>query len=274
MADLVAPVKNGEVEQKKAATTTKKSNGELGKDEFLQLLVAQMKYQDPLNPASDTEFVSQLAQFSALEQMQNLNQTTMNTQAFSLVGKEVIMNIEDSNGNQKLIQGTVDYVTVNGGKTFLSIDNNLYSIDDLYTVIDSNYTISKKLPSVPASTLKYDHQKPEDVTVKMSLGKDDYKASMVAVVINGEVVNSKYLSYEKSKDDDSDSSIILKISKDAFSKLDAGNYNIAFVFNDPRQTTIGDKVSISITGNKPDVPSDEGKEDSKDNKNNKNTNKS
>ena len=48
--------------------------GELGKDEFLQLLVAQLRYQDPLNPADPQEFASQLAQFSSLEQMLNISE--------------------------------------------------------------------------------------------------------------------------------------------------------------------------------------------------------
>jgi flagellar basal-body rod modification protein FlgD len=73
----------------------------LGKDSFLQLLVTQMKNQNPLDPQDNTQFVSQLAQFSSLESMQNLN-TTVNSistqyqssqalQASSLVGRSVIV---------------------------------------------------------------------------------------------------------------------------------------------------------------------------------------
>lgn len=56
-----------------AADTTKKSNGAMGKDDFLKLLFTQLKYQDPQNPVDDREFAAQLAQFSSLEQMTNMS---------------------------------------------------------------------------------------------------------------------------------------------------------------------------------------------------------
>ena len=71
----------------------------LGKDAFLTMLVTQMKNQDPLNPVENTEFTAQLAQFSSLEQMFNINdnlkniqmsQSSLNnTQAINIIGKEV-----------------------------------------------------------------------------------------------------------------------------------------------------------------------------------------
>jgi flagellar basal-body rod modification protein FlgD len=53
----------------------KNPGGDMGKDEFLQLLVAQLKNQDPMNPLNAEEFAAQLAQFSTLEQLMNLNDT-------------------------------------------------------------------------------------------------------------------------------------------------------------------------------------------------------
>ncbi len=79
--------------------TEVKANDELGKNEFLQLMVAQMQYQDPLAPQSNAEFVAQLAQFSSVEGLENLNSTvtTMSEQlgssqalqASTLVGRKV-----------------------------------------------------------------------------------------------------------------------------------------------------------------------------------------
>ncbi len=124
--------KNGKVAEKG-------SGGEMDKDAFLQLLVAQMKYQDPLEPTSNTEYVSQYATFSELEQMQNMSSSLNLSRASETVGKEVIVESKTDGGETKTVQGYVEKVVYNGSKAYLSIDGALYSIDDLKQVIDSEY---------------------------------------------------------------------------------------------------------------------------------------
>jgi flagellar basal-body rod modification protein FlgD len=80
-------------------STAGSSRTNLDKDSFLRLLVAQLEHQDPLDPKSDTEFIAQLAQFSSLEQLTNINasiggmESSFNRQdllgAVSFIGKEV-----------------------------------------------------------------------------------------------------------------------------------------------------------------------------------------
>ena len=123
----------------KSQSSDRAVGGELGKDEFLQLLVCQMKNQDPLEPEKDTQFIAQLAQFSALEQMQNLNETAVNSQAFGLVGKAVVLNTKSTNGSITEVQGVVDYIAVKNGTAQLSVNGQLYSIDDLVEVNVSNF---------------------------------------------------------------------------------------------------------------------------------------
>ncbi|MFZ0392049.1 MAG: flagellar hook capping FlgD N-terminal domain-containing protein [Calditrichia bacterium] len=79
------------------------SNSALGKDDFLKMLVAQLSNQDPLNPMEGTEFSAQLAQFSSVEQLNNINESLQqsldanyllttsinNTLAANVIGKEV-----------------------------------------------------------------------------------------------------------------------------------------------------------------------------------------
>jgi flagellar basal-body rod modification protein FlgD len=139
----VAQIQNGQVIAESTPTTTSstvKGSSEFGKDAFLQLITTQMQNQDPLNPSSDTEFIAQLAQFSSLEQMQNLNVAMSNQNAFGLVGQNVIINVGQSEGETKnQIAGIVQYVEMKEGKAYLAVDEELYSVDDLYCVLDNKY---------------------------------------------------------------------------------------------------------------------------------------
>lgn len=143
---VIAQVKDGKLIQ--SVTTSKenekKASNALDKDAFLQLLVAQMKYQDPLEPTSNTEYISQLATFSSLEEMQNLNSAMTLQRASQLVGQYVFMKVTDSNGKTTYPEGTVDYVTYENNKAYLSINDTLYSIDDLESVADAAYVVAIK----------------------------------------------------------------------------------------------------------------------------------
>lgn len=150
MALLFAPVENGKVVDTSASssslsTVNESSGSSLDKEAFLQLLVAQMKYQDPLEPTSNTEYISQLATFSSLEEMQNMNSTMEGFQASNLVGKQVIMRVTTASGGTQFVSGQVDYIVRENGKTYLSVANGLYSISDLDTVVDETYLEASNL---------------------------------------------------------------------------------------------------------------------------------
>jgi flagellar basal-body rod modification protein FlgD len=95
--------------------TSTTNKGVLGKDDFLKLLMQQMKYQDPLNPMNGAEYAAQLAQFSSVEQLQNINtslsssinanyvlaQSVNNTMAASLIGKDVKLSSSSFNYDGK-----------------------------------------------------------------------------------------------------------------------------------------------------------------------------
>jgi len=122
------------------STSKAKDASSLDKEAFLQLLVAQMKYQDPLQPTSNTEYISQLATFSSLEEMQNMNSTMTDLQATNLVGKQVVLKVtSDITGTTTTVSGYVEYVTRENDKTYLVVDGNPYNIDDLESVVDDAY---------------------------------------------------------------------------------------------------------------------------------------
>lgn len=130
--------------------------GKLDKDAFLQLLVAQMKYQDPLEPTDNTEYVSQLANFSSLEQMTNMNESlaTMSKaselqRASNLVGNFATVKVGD-----QTVTGKVDAVEYKDGSAYLSIEGNKYPISALSETIDSAYLAATSLSKQFDSVLK------------------------------------------------------------------------------------------------------------------------
>ncbi|HPJ96421.1 MAG TPA: flagellar hook capping FlgD N-terminal domain-containing protein [Syntrophales bacterium] len=109
MANVTNTTNNTPLASQLSSVTSKTTS--LGKDDFLKMLVAQLKHQDPLNPMDGTEFAAQLAQFSSLEQLTNMNtqltnlglyqKTMISTEAVNLLGKEVTV----GQGNQFQVDG-------------------------------------------------------------------------------------------------------------------------------------------------------------------------
>ncbi len=108
------------------------AEAELGKDAFMKLLVSQLQNQDPTNPQSNEDFIAQLAQFSSLEQMQNLNDSILSltllqqsnalmaqlTDSSSLIGQTVNY-IDPATGETNT--GAVDSVKIQDGLAVLNI---------------------------------------------------------------------------------------------------------------------------------------------------------
>ena len=137
-----AVVNKGQLVESVAQTSTQKSsttpNG-YDKDAFLQLLVAQMKYQDPMEPTSNTEYISQYATFTQVEELQNMSATMSLSRASAYVGQTVQVSTTDSKGETKTAEGVVDFVTYENGKAYVSVNDELYSADAVTSVIDSEY---------------------------------------------------------------------------------------------------------------------------------------
>ena len=117
-----------------------KDSSRLGKDEFLKLLITQLKHQDPVNPVDDKEFIAQLAQFSSLEQMQNLNtnlsdmmmaqQQLTARPAMQMIGREVELFTKDGES----LFGTVTGVQFRNGWPEIIVGGKLYDFTEVVAI--------------------------------------------------------------------------------------------------------------------------------------------
>lgn len=112
-------------------SSTNKSNDDLGKDAFLNLLITQLRYQDPMSPMEDKDFIAQMAQFTSLEQMQNMNSSMQMSQASSLIGMQVRWT--DASSQQEL-SGIVQSVRMVNNEPKLLVGNTSITLKQVTAV--------------------------------------------------------------------------------------------------------------------------------------------
>lgn len=143
MATTVSGV-SGTTAAATTSATVSRTDDSLDKDAFLQLLVTQLQYQDPMNPMEDKDFVAQMAQFSSLEQIQNLstvmqsslqatqafNSMALTGQAAQLIDKEV----DWVDAAQQSHTGQVQSVRVISGIPYLLVGGEKVSLDQVSAI--------------------------------------------------------------------------------------------------------------------------------------------
>ena len=119
-----------------AGTSAPESSGStLGMDDFLQLLAAQFQNQDITNPTDNTEFISELAQFSSLQAMSQLAGYADRQYAASLVGKTAVVGQYDQNGSYGERQGVVESAYFSNDGSSVVIDGHAYSLSSVIQVV-------------------------------------------------------------------------------------------------------------------------------------------
>ncbi len=137
MPDAIAPPVNMATISRVGSPegTTRTPVQTLGQDDFLKLLVAQMSQQDPMNPMKDSEFIAQMAQFSALEQSKAMQQDMSSLRASAMLGETVTVRLKDDNGQEiGTVTDVVSQVLIEKNVPKLLVDGRRFVLGDLISV--------------------------------------------------------------------------------------------------------------------------------------------
>ena len=136
---IVQEIVNGQVPEAatEKATSKKGNESENTKDMFLKLLVTEMKYQDPLQPTDNSEYVKEMATFTQVETLQAVQDNVDGLEAKSLVGKYATVANDATEDS-----GIIDYITEVDGEQMISINDNLYKVSDIKTVQNDTYYLA------------------------------------------------------------------------------------------------------------------------------------
>lgn len=197
-------------------TTDNTGNSSLDKDTFLKLLIAQLQNQDPTSPMDDKEFISQMAQFSSLEQMQNVSKSidslsevakqSQLMQYNSFIGKEVtwheITSEKDEEGNPIINTGTgiVSKISFTGDSVKITLSDgkildpaNISGVNGSNTSGSSNSLVEASLLIGKNVTYKSDDGT-EDIVSSVKSVKKSSDGSILFVLSNGNEVKADQLS--------------------------------------------------------------------------------
>jgi flagellar basal-body rod modification protein FlgD len=155
---------NGQFTSYSSKSEPKEFNNNLDKDAFLKILVTQLKYQDPLQPTQDNQFIGQMAQFSALEQAQNSNTTIKINSANNMVNKLVKASYKaDDSTETKEFIGLVDKVLIKKNDVYLTIDvkgekydvkfDDVSEVTELENSVEQIYLMNQNMRSTTAFNL-------------------------------------------------------------------------------------------------------------------------
>ena len=205
---LVAPYVDGKLQTSTTSSdslNSKSSNSVVDSDTFLTLLVAEMQNQDPLEPTSNTEWVSQYATFTQVQQISEMADSMDLVRANNLIGKEVVMKVTSSStGETSYKRGVVDYVVVEEGKPLLVIDEAKYSLSDLDTVASEEYfnaydkytEFAKKVAALPSLKLvDKSYQNTVQDIMDLYNGMSDYEKNYLKTYAAGDIAS--YEAYVK-----------------------------------------------------------------------------
>ena len=205
---LVAPYVDGKLQTTTTSSDSlgsKSSNSVVDSDTFLTLLVAEMQNQDPLEPTSNTEWVSQYATFTQVQQISEMADSMDLVRANNLIGKEVVMKVTSSStGETSYKRGVVDYVVVEEGKPLLVIDEAKYSLSDLDTVASEEYfnaydkytEFAKKVAALPSLKLiDKSYQNTVQNIMDLYNGMSDYEKNYLKTYAAGDIAS--YEAYVK-----------------------------------------------------------------------------
>ena len=205
---LVAPYVDGKLQTSTTSSdslNSKSSNSVVDSDTFLTLLVAEMQNQDPLEPTSNTEWVSQYATFTQVQQISEMADSMDLVRANNLIGKEVVMKVTSSStGETSYKRGVVDYVVVEEGKPLLVIDEAKYSLSDLDTVASKEYfnaydkytEFAKKVAALPSlKVVDKSYQNTVQNIMDLYNGMSDYEKNYLRTYAAGDIAS--YEAYVK-----------------------------------------------------------------------------
>lgn len=146
-----------------STSTSSTASNILGKDDFLKLLITELKYQDPTDPMDNFEYISQMSSFSSLEQMQNLNSSftelssTMNDvvlpslllqQSSNMIGKEISYTSTSTSDNSSTTEeksGIVESVVMKDGGLYYVIDGEEVDASCVSSMSEGSFSVNDQI---------------------------------------------------------------------------------------------------------------------------------